>query len=108
MTTALTPARRKALYVLGSSIGALAVAYGLVSAEKLALWLALIPAALNVLAYSRVDSIAAEETTGGTVAGPAAEADGIPEGADVEPLDRTDPSPPPPEVGGARAGKDTP
>lgn len=105
MTTALTPARRKALYVLGASIGALAVAYGLVSAEKLDLWLALIPAALNVLAYSRVDSIAAEETTGGTVAGPAAEADGIPEGTDVDVVETT---PPPPEIGGPRAGKDAP
>lgn len=49
----LAAPRRKALYALGASIGALAVFYGLVTEDEAVLWLALIPSVLNVLSYTK-------------------------------------------------------
>ena len=80
----LTAPRRKALYGLGAALAALAVAYGLIDEETSALWVALVPGILNVLALTRTaDPVAVEDTDSptGESAGGASE---LPEGTPTE------------------------
>lgn len=77
----LTPQTRKALYALGVTVMSVAVIYGLISEEQSTAWLGVLGAALNVLAALNVDTIAAEERSDGTVAGPASD---LPDGTPVD------------------------
>ena len=113
----LSTIRREPALLSGlvSAAIALAVAFGLdLSGEQTGAIMAVTAAVLAILVRSQVTptvTVAAEEPKpgGATIAGPAAaEADpGLSVGDEVT-VTRTDPSPPPPEVGGARAGKDSP
>ena len=82
--TWLTAPRRKALYALGAAIAALAVAYGLLDEETSALWVALIPGILNVLALTRTADPVAVDDDDSPTGESAGQASGLPEGTPTE------------------------
>lgn len=91
---------RRTLYAFGATVSLLLIFYGKVSQTEAALWLALIPGVLNVLAaFKSADAVAVEDPDSPTQES-AGEASLLPDGTPTitEPMPGYDPAAPTEEV----------